>query len=168
MSSIEQKPKPDYIDKTYITRVGDEIVVRKYLCHRCNKYIKDEARGYPVCQRESEQERKMEERRIERENDLKIFGEVIHDDHERHMRLHPDFRDTITNKSWNMMLAEKEQARKQAYHDRRAARQDRKERRLPDVQRQYNWLKAQVIQDEQDQIEDDKAEEARLREQQKQ
>ena len=156
MSNTEQKEqKPDFIDKVYFdSRSGDEISIRKYLCHRCNQYMSGD-KGHPSCIKEAEQERKMEENRLQREEDIRMFGEVIHSDRERYMRLNPDARDTYTNKSWNMMLAEKEQAKKDAIAEEHRRRIDRRERQLPAAESHYRALKAQVQRD----IEQEKAEE---------
>ncbi len=168
--STEQQQKAEWIDKTYITSAGDEVVIRHYLCHRCNQYMRSQ--GHPQCAKDAEQEKRIEEWRINKEirekEDIFRFGEIIYDEKERYMRLNPDFRDTRTNKSWNMMLDEKEAKLKQEYFDRQAARISRKERALPDAEQQYKYLQAQVKIDEQEQFEDDKAEEARLKEHQKQ
>ena len=98
------------LPSTYVVRDnnGDFHTITVQTCARCKRQIDPRVGSHPICVKEAEQERKIQERKIQHEEDLKIFGEVIYDDRERYMRLNPDARDTYTNKSWNMMLAEKE------------------------------------------------------------
>lgn len=165
MSNIEttQEKKPDSIIKEYITSSQDIIQVQYFLCHRCNQYIINERVGHPACQR-----RAIEEESYMREEQRKVtclqkYGQVLTSFEERRR----DYPDQSVNgeEPYNKMLARIEAERRQSYYDRRAARTDRKEKRLPDAQRQLKWLTAQVKIDEREQVEDDANEEKRLKEQ---
>jgi hypothetical protein len=65
--------------------------------------------------------------------------------------------------TYNQYKKRIEAERRQAYFDRSAARTNRKERELPETEQRLKWLRAQVLIDEREQVEDDKAEEERLK-----
>jgi hypothetical protein len=149
-------PAATELPSTYIVRDnnGDFHTITVETCFRCKRQIDPRVGVHPTCQKEAEQERKIEENRLQREEDIRNFGEVMPDERTRYMRLNPDARDTLTNKSWNMMLAEKEAARKEEERQKRVARIDRRERQLPNAERQLKSLQAAVRRDQEEELEE--------------
>jgi hypothetical protein len=150
-------PAATELPSRYVVRDnnGDFHTITVRTCFRCKRQIDPRVGVHPICEKEAEQERKMEENRLQREEDIRNFGEVMPDERTRYMRLHPDSRDTLTNKSWNMLLAEKEAARKEEERQKRVARIDRRERKLPDAIRNLKSLQAQVAFDEREQADEE-------------
>ena len=82
---------------------------------------------------------------------------------EQQWRTYPDSHMAGYRETYNQYLKRVEAERRQACYDRRAARTNRKETLLPETRARLKYLEAQVLRDEQDQIDDDKAEEERLK-----
>jgi hypothetical protein len=153
----------DSLPDSYMTRDnnGDFHKITVQRCARCKLQIDPRVGSHPTCQKEADQERRMEENRLQKEEDIKMFGEVMPDERTRYMRLNPNARDTLTNKSYNMMQAEIEAARKEEERQKRMARIDRRERRLPDAERQLKSLQAAVRRDQEEELEEAAAEKAK-------
>jgi hypothetical protein len=122
------------VEKVRDSASGEIFEIRREICGHCGNPIPLNGGGHAACLRAVKEQDSIEHARQLQKFDLETFGEVMPNDQIRQMRLHPDtLIDTTTKLTWNQMLAKKEAERKQAYYDRRAARQDRKERQLPDA-----------------------------------
>jgi hypothetical protein len=146
---------------------GDFHTITVQTCFRCKRQIDPRAGVHPICQKEAEQERRMEENRLQKEEDIRMFGEVMPDDRTRFMRLNPDARDTLTNKSYNMIQAEKEAARKEEERQKRVAREDRRQRQLPNAIRNLKNIESQIAFDEREIAEEAEAAKKQLEQEQK-
>jgi hypothetical protein len=151
-------PAATELPSSYVVRDnnGDFHTITVHTCFRCKRQIDPRVGSHPICVKEAEQERKMFENKMQHERDIAMFGEVMPDDRTRYMRTNPDARDTLTNKSWNMLLAEKEEARKEEERQKRNARVDRRERQLPNAERQLKSLQAAVRRDQEEELEEAK------------